>query len=284
MGYAHIENLYRNQAILMFKECWAMEKIHGTSAHIAWRDGHVTFFSGGSKHDDFVALFDAEKIAASFAELGHPEVVIYGEAYGGKINGQSWRYGKKLRFVSFEVKIGETFLGVENAAGLVAKFGLSFVHYRRVACDIGAIDAERDAPSEEARRAGVAEECSREGVVLRPLVEATLNGHRVIAKHKRDEERETKTKRVVSIDGFAILEGAEKIADEWVTPTRLQHVLDHLGGSPGIEKTPDVIAAMIEDVTREAAGEIVDSKEARRAIGRATVLLFKAHLRSALSG
>jgi hypothetical protein len=104
-----------------------------------------------------------------------------------------------------------------------------------------------------------------------------------LGKHKRDEERETKSKRVVtSVDGFAILEGAEKIADEWVTPTRLQHVLDHLGGSPGIKKTPDVISAMIEDVTREAAGEIVDSKEARKAIGRATVLLFKAHLLDAL--
>jgi hypothetical protein len=68
MGYAHIENLYRNKAILMFKECWAMEKIHGTSAHIAWRDGHVTFFSGGAKHDDFVALFDAEKLAAAFGQ------------------------------------------------------------------------------------------------------------------------------------------------------------------------------------------------------------------------
>jgi len=29
MGYAHIENLYKNQEILMFKRCFAMEKIHG---------------------------------------------------------------------------------------------------------------------------------------------------------------------------------------------------------------------------------------------------------------
>jgi len=283
MAYLHIENLYRNKAILMFKECWAMEKVHGTSAHIAWRDGHVTFFAGGAKHDDFVALFDAEKLTAAFTELGHLEVVVYGEAYGGKINGQSWRYGKALRFVAFEVKIGETFLSVENAYDVATRLGFSFVFYRLIRCSLKNIDAERDAPSEEARRAGIAEERPREGVVLRPIVEATLNGHRVIAKHKRDEERETKSPRVVtSVDGFAILEGAEKIATEWVTPTRLQHVLDHLGGSPGMEKTPDVIAAMVEDVTREAAGEIVDSKEARKAIGRATALLFKEHLRKQL--
>jgi hypothetical protein len=29
MGYRHIENLYKNKMILMFKECYAMEKIHG---------------------------------------------------------------------------------------------------------------------------------------------------------------------------------------------------------------------------------------------------------------
>ena len=41
MGYRHIENLYRPRAqtILLFRECYALEKIHGTSAHVAWRDG-----------------------------------------------------------------------------------------------------------------------------------------------------------------------------------------------------------------------------------------------------
>jgi hypothetical protein len=34
MGYAHINNLYKDQEILIFKHVWALEKIHGTSAHI----------------------------------------------------------------------------------------------------------------------------------------------------------------------------------------------------------------------------------------------------------
>jgi intein/homing endonuclease len=29
MGYQHIENLYKNQTIFLFKECYALEKIHG---------------------------------------------------------------------------------------------------------------------------------------------------------------------------------------------------------------------------------------------------------------
>jgi hypothetical protein len=42
-----------------------------------------------------------------------------------------------------------------------------------------------------------------------------------------------------------------------------------------IENTGIVIKAMIEDVTREAKGEIVESKEAMRAIGSATARLYK---------
>ena len=51
MGYLHIDNLYKNQDILMFKECYAMEKIHGTSAHVSFKavpdqQATVGFFSG----------------------------------------------------------------------------------------------------------------------------------------------------------------------------------------------------------------------------------------------
>lgn len=35
MGYLHIDNLYKNRDILLFRECWALEKVHGTSAHYA---------------------------------------------------------------------------------------------------------------------------------------------------------------------------------------------------------------------------------------------------------
>ncbi len=44
MGYLHIENLYKNIDIMQFKECYAMEKIHGTSAHVRFKDGEVAFF------------------------------------------------------------------------------------------------------------------------------------------------------------------------------------------------------------------------------------------------
>lgn len=281
MGYMHIENLYRPdaQAILLFKEVYALEKIHGTSAHVALKDGQLRFFSGGEKHENFIKLFNVDALLEAMLGLGRPEVVVFGEAYGGKQQGQSWRYGKNLKFVVFDVKVGDYWLDVPNAQQVAERLGLEFVHYKRVSTDLAALDAERDAPSEQARRNGVEGDQPREGVVLRPIREFHDNsGHRIISKHKRPEERETKTHREVGDPAkLKVFEEAEAIATEWVTQTRLEHVLDKLG-EVSIADTPRVITAMIEDVTREAKGEIVDSKEARKAIGALTAKLFKKHI------
>lgn len=282
MAYKHIDNLYKNRAILLFKECYALEKIHGTSAHISWDNGQITFFPGGEKLELFVSLFDEAKLCEAFAALGHPQVTVFGEAYGGKTQGQAWRYGKTFRFIAFEVAVGESWLSVPDAADVAAKLGLEFVSYKRIPAELSAIDAERDAPSEQAKRNGVQGDQPREGVVLRPLEEMVrCNCERVVAKHKREEERETRTPRVVNQQALEVLRQAQAIADEWVTTMRLQHVLDKLG-PVGLENMPDVIRAMIEDVTREAKGEIVDSKEARKAIGKAAAKLFKEHVQAAL--
>lgn len=285
MGYLHIDNLYKNQTILMFRECYALEKIHGTSAHIAWKDGRVRFFSGGEKHDRFVLLF-TQDLPAMFAELGHDDVVIYGEAYGGKQQGQRHRYGDAIRFVAFDVQIGGMWLEVPNAADVCSRMGIEFAHYRLVSTDLASLDAERDAPSEQARRNGVAGDQTREGVVLRPLMELTdKRGNRIIAKHKRPEFSETKTPREVDPEKAALLTLAASVADEWVTPMRLDHVLDKLrvdGAEVGMDRMREVIAAMQEDVTREGAGEVDPTRDTMAAIGRKTAELFAKRLRSAI--
>jgi hypothetical protein len=287
MGYLHIDNLYKNQLVLMFRECYALEKIHGTSAHVAFHDGNLTFSAGGEKHERFIGLFDSDAIKSAFEALGHTKVAIYGEAYGGKQQAQAWRYGQNLRFVAFDVRVGDHWLAVPNAEDVAKKVGIEFVHYAKIPTTLDAIDAERDAPSEQARRNGVSGDKPREGVVLRPLLEFVLNSSdRIIAKHKRDDERETKTPRkVVDPAMLEVLTAAASIADEWVTPARLEHVLQKLGpeGTIGIEQSRDVISNMIMDVLREANAEIVDSREARQAIGRKTVELFKTRLKSTLS-
>lgn len=291
MGYMHIENLYRPaaQTILLFKEVYALEKIHGTSAHIAWRTAiqpQLTFFAGGESHTNFVALFDAEALTQAFTTLGHPEVIIYGEAYGGKQQGiadMRHTYGDKLNFIVFDVKIGETWLAVPDAEDVAKKLGLEFVPYRKVSTDLTALDAERDRPSEVAVRRSVVEPKAREGVVLRPPREFSLNGHRIIVKHKGAAFSETKTPRPVADPAkLAVLTAASAIADEWVTPMRLEHVLQRVPADD-MSAAPKVIAAMVEDVYREGKGEIVESREATAAIGRKTAELLKKYFTASRS-
>ena len=263
----------------MFKECFSLEKIHGTSTHLSWnfKEKRLTFFSGGEEYEKFVAIFDKKLLLAKFIEL-FPDcnITIYGEAYGGKLLHMSATYGNVVKFIAFDVNINDIWLNVPNAEDVVKKMGLEFVDYSRVSTDIEALDAERDKDSTQAIRNGMGAGKLREGVVLRPLVEFTLNnGDRVITKHKRDKFMETKTPRAVSPEKLKILSDANEISDEWVTEMRLSHILDKLPKNLSIAQMQLVIKSMIADILKESKGEIVTSKEAIKAIGQKTAMLFK---------
>lgn len=280
MGYLKIPNLYRPEAapLLLFKELWALEKVHGTSAHL----GHTPekglfFFAGGCPHDQFVKLFDPVVIE----RLSRGNCTIYGEAYGGKCQGMKKTYGDALRFIAFDVRIGDSWLAVPNAVEVATGIGLEFVPHEKVSCDLPALDAIRDRPSEVAKLRGITEDRPREGVVLRPFVELTMNnGSRLIAKHKGEAfaEREHVPKVGQPLE---VLQAAEAIATEWVTPMRLDHLL-----GKGVDLTEQnigkLIGLMTADIEVEGSGEIVASKEARQAIGKATAKLVKDRLRAAI--
>jgi hypothetical protein len=283
----HIDNLYKNQTILLLKECYASEKIHGTSAHIKWNGEMVTFFSGGVDHVSFCNLFDAELLRSQFLKIGYNDVTVYGEAYGGKCQGMRDTYGPDLKFIVFDVNIGGSWLNVPDAEDITHILCLEFVHYERIPATMEAIDAQRDSPSVQAVRNGMATADNpkiREGVVLRPIIEVIQkNGERVIAKHKRDEFRETNSPRVPT-EKLQVMIDAERAADEWVTQNRLQHVLDSMQEISGrcqefgVEDTGDVIRAMLQDVYREGEGEIIKSHDLNKAIGKRTALLFKQYI------
>lgn len=284
MGYMKVPNLYKDQTILLFKECYALEKVHGTSARVRWNAG-LTFSSGGSSHTLFRSIFDEETLAAAFHEsFGATEVVVFGEAYGGKQQRMKATYGPELCFIAFEVQIDGFWLAVPQAHDVVTKLGLEFVPYNKVSTDLACLDAERDRPSQVAQRRGMGDDKKSEGVVLRPLVELTgNNGCRVISKHKNDDFRETATPRVVDDpEKLAQLSAANDIAIEWVTAMRLEHVLDKLEGTLGVERTGEVVKAMTNDVIVEAGDEIIDSKAARKAIGKRASQAFLQHLKDKL--
>ena len=208
------------------------------------------------------------------------EFTVYGEAYGGSCQKMSNTYGKDLKFVVFDVRVGDVWLNVPNAEDVAQKFGLEFVDYVKIPTDMCSIDAERDRTSVQAERNGMGTDKKREGIVLRPLVEMTRsNGSRVISKHKGEGFQETKTKRKVSPEQLAVLSNANEVADEWVTEMRLLHVLDRLRGDKDMTIVPLLIPAMIEDVKREGSMEIEWSKEVSTAIGRKAVVLIKDYLK-----
>ena len=272
-----------------------MEKIHGTSCHVSFRpsDGSIRYFSGGTKAEAFRAIFNEEQLVANFKALNLPvdkDITVFGEGYGGKEQGMSATYGKELKFVAFDVQIGDSWLDVPSAEKAVLSLGLEFVYYKKISLTdvvekdgikhFVELDAERDAPSTQAKRNGIVEDKFREGVVLRPPFEVTLNnGKRLIVKHKRDEFRETASPRNILVDPaqLAVLSTAEEVANEWCTNERLRHVLDKMPDH-SMTTIPQVIQNMVSDILREGEGEIVDSKEVRRAIGTKTVKLYKAML------
>ena len=276
MAYMHINNLYKSRNILLFKECYAMEKIHGTSAHVGWKDGKLFFFAGGCDHLQFIQLFNHDELTAKFSEMKHDSVIVYGEAYGGKLQGMKATYGDQLRFVAFEVKIGDSWLAVPQAENVARSLGLEFVYWQQIPTTLDALDAARDADSVQAIRNGMGAGKKREGVVLRPLIEVTTNnGGRVIAKYKRDDFQETKTPRSLKQADLQLITDAQAIADEWVTDMRLAHVLDKFPQPWDITQTGKVIDAMVEDVERESENEITKSKAARAMIAKKTATMFK---------
>ena len=287
MGYMHINNLYKDQEVLLFKECYAMEKIHGTSAHVGMSaEGNVFTFSGGASSAEFEKLFDIQALHYHFKKMfeGY-QIVIYGEAYGGKQQGMKDTYGPDLQFVAFEVKIADQWLSVPQAAAIADTFELDFVEWLKLPTRLDILERYRTLESGQAIKNGMGSHL-REGIVLRPILEVTKNNsQRIIAKWKNPEYSEHKKSKEVRLGRVELVANAQAVADDWVTTERLVHVLDAMlsDETPAtIEMTGDVIRAMVADIRREGEGEIVWDNEMGKWIGKRTAHVFHQYLQGAL--
>lgn len=214
------------------------------------------------------------------------------------MQGMSATYGKQLKFIAFDVQIGETWLNVPDAEKIVVGLGLEFVHYTKVglikgevpttgdtvviSTDLTGVDRERDAFSVQAKRNGILEDKLREGVVLRPLVEMTLNnGNRVIVKHKGAAFSETRTPKVVELDAekIKVLEDAKAIADEWMTQNRIGNAVSHFTPEElSMSNFSNLLKYVVDDVLREGEGLIMVTPEVRKAISKKAAELWKSRL------
>jgi hypothetical protein len=277
-----------------------LEKVDGTSSRVIFTRsvteytdnlnkksvGNFHYHGGGITGEQFKGLFNTAELEPKLAALPGDKITIFGESYGGKLQGKSAFYGPDIKFVAFDVKVDDRWLPVPDAESLVLSLGLEFVHYVKIPTKLSEIDFWRDATSEQAIRNGVTTRdgqwIRREGVVLRTLDEVfDRRGNRIIAKHKRDEERETKTPRkVVDPAKAELIKDARRVAEEFVVAERLRHVLQKIPGEPIVDmtRTKEVINAMREDVLREGAGEFEPSDTVNAEIGKRTAQLLKQYL------
>lgn len=282
-----INNLYKPETarlIFMFKEVFCLEKIDGTNCMVKYvpEENCLKYLSGCIKHETFKALFNEEILLNKFKELfplTKEEVQIFGEGYSGKVQGMSETYGKELSFIAFEVKIGDTWLSVPKAEEIVLKLGLEFVPYTKTSTDLASLDFERDKPSEISVRRGIVGPKLREGIVIRPLEEFTLNnGARVIAKHKGAAFAETRKPRNVETDPekMRVLEEANEVADEWMTEGRIHNALSHFPEEKhDVKYMGEFLEYLVNDVHVEGEGEIVFSKDVDKALSRKAAQLLK---------
>ena len=299
MGYRKIQNLYKpdvSRLILERKEVYALEKIHGTSAHVAYsRETGIRFFAGGIKHETFMKMFDErfgiESITLEFEEAltngNIEEVIVYGEAYGGSCQKMSSIYGP-LNFIVFEIKLNGDWLSVKDAYYWANWLGLPFVYFEKGPATIEWLNAQRDMPSFQARRNGMGDDKQGEGIVIRSLLEERDHrGNRIIAKHKKEVYGETRTPRSIDPEKQRIWTEARETAEEWCIMERMHHVLDALKASGikqlTITETGTVIRAMIEDVRIESGvggdnPEIEWTNAISKAIGSECAKLYKRHL------
>jgi RNA ligase len=308
MGYQKICNLYRFPDYLrIFKEVHVLEKIDGTSSHLEIHttpdDGcNISLFHGGGDKYTFRNLFDLDKIKDIYLNseiecdggfkkrFFGKHITLYGEFFGGKIQGLSKTYGTAGAFVVFDVKLRNALLGDVNsnnwmdvdAAERTAKaFGLDFVWHTVCENTIENLNKYRDQPSQEGIRRGCGER-KAEGIVTKPLVTVyDCNGGRYVFKHKRDDNRETKSTREVDPSRELEVFKGQAVADEFVTKERLRHILDK-GGWTTLQDIPAVIAAMQNDIALECSGEYIPSKFVDKAIGGRTVTLYREHLNERL--
>lgn len=304
MGYMHIISLYKYPDFFdLFKEIYAMEKIHGTSSWIIFETGsnlEPRYHAGGEKPETFKQLFDHAFIKDELMKIANEnkwtKIKIHGECYGGKQQAMHQTYGDKLKFIVFDVFVQDAntsqdanaaqdanashFLDIPYAEKIATILKLEFVDYARGPNTPEWIEQQSNLQSVQAIRNNMGPNKPREGIVVRPINETIdKNGNRIIAKHKNADFWEIKTRRPLG-ERLKVLEDTLEIIDEWVTFERFKHVTDRVlqKKEDKLIKITDIktfIDLMVEDVKRESEGEIVWSDLVNKGIRKKTGIMFR---------
>lgn len=185
-----IEGKFRNECVEYLKDNqWIFtEKIDGTNVRVHW-DGHNVIFGGRTDNAQmptpliqtlnklFLGVTNEEIFEQKF---GANTVTLYGEGYGGKIQGGG-AYTKEQEFILFDVCVGDTFLKREDVEEIAKNFNLKVVPIILKGTIQEAVDYVKSKPMSTISQ----EPKESEGLVGTPAVRITdFRGNRIIVKVK----------------------------------------------------------------------------------------------------
>lgn len=293
------------QNILLQPEVVCTEKIHGTNARVGLVDGVLRIGGRNQEHTNDLQGDSVMGFVRWVRESGLEErlrktfpadsaVIFFGEWFGSNIQ-KGINYGKEKQFRVFDVKFNGKYSNWDDTVFLSQQVGLSTVPllYRGVP-KMSIFEGLLDIQSNVAQELGVETTNNlHEGIVIKPtnMVINDQTGEWMIAKYKpaRWSERkseQTGEKKVLPAESFAFVA-------EFVTETRLEHVLDHLRdagvATDDIKATPHVIKEMSIDVHTEAQPEIqklaeaeIEWKSLSKLVAQRTSVLYREYLHKKL--
>lgn len=308
--YPHIENIDEVPAVFELPEVVVTEKVHGSAMRIGLIDGKVRI---GGRRLEFVDIRPESKEGQGFvswvldtgldrkvseAFAGH-DVILFGEWHGSGTPSKGWpqiqkgiRYLKGNDFRIFDIKLDGAYLAQDEVPACAARVGLKAmpVLYRGRP-DGEAFNSLIDTMSRVGEENGIADpENTIEGIVVRPPeMQWDPKGGPVMAKYKVGKwaERASKAKHPKTPPKEKpVIPGAKEFAEEFVTPVRLEHVLDQLReeGIPiDVKSMGEVMKRMGQDIKREGASALAEAgiewKDASPFVTHLTKQLFSRHLK-----
>jgi len=169
------------------------EKVDGTNVRVMW-DGSIVRFGGRTDNaqiyvpllDNLTAMFPAQKMFEVFpgdvvdGNPVAPEVCLYGEGYGARIQKGGGNYRPDVSFVLFDVKVGPWWLKREDVLDVSKRLGIDMVPVLDTGTLVDAVVCVRSG-----RVKSLWGDFFAEGLVCRPAVDlAARNGDRIITKVK----------------------------------------------------------------------------------------------------
>lgn len=189
-------DVFKNKYINMLKDIdWVCtEKIDGTNTRIIWNgDGSYEIKGrGDTANIDKRLLVNLTKMMENrihlFKEVfGEKAVCLYGEGYGGRIQGNKFKYQSQEKFICFDILIGDKYVDFDTLTNLCNKLQIEIVPVIENVKKMNDIveyvrGGFKSAISVEGKNA--------EGIVARPKFSLYVNnGDRIIIKIKTKDFR-----------------------------------------------------------------------------------------------